>query len=61
MRGLGNVKMRGKKFRVLRCGCCVAEDFRDSERWREASNDIDFSTQNELEPEEYTWFQQKSN
>lgn len=25
----GNVNMRGKKTKVLACGCCVAEDLRD--------------------------------
>lgn len=29
MKGCGNIKMRGKKFKLLKCGCCVCEDFRD--------------------------------
>lgn len=42
MTGLGWVKMRGKKSKVLGCGCCVAEDFRDDARWKEAANEIRF-------------------
>lgn len=40
MEGLGWVKMRGKKSKVLGCGCCVAEDRRDEIRWKEAANEI---------------------
>jgi hypothetical protein len=42
MKGLGWVKMRGKKCKVLNCGCCVAENFRDEILWKEASNEIRF-------------------
>jgi hypothetical protein len=42
MTGLGWVKMRGKKCKVLNCGCCVAENFRDEILWKEASNEIRF-------------------
>lgn len=27
--GAGNINMKGKRYRLLRCGCCVAVDFRD--------------------------------
>lgn len=40
MQGLGWVKMHGKKSKVLRCGCCVAEDRREEIRWKEAANEI---------------------
>ena len=36
----GNVKMRGKKARVLSCGCCVALDLRDDEDSRLAEREI---------------------
>jgi len=42
MRGLGWVKMRGKKCKVLNCGCCVAEDHREEILWNEAANEISY-------------------
>jgi hypothetical protein len=44
MKGLGWVKMRGKKCKVLNCGCCVAEDRRDNILWNEAANEISYVT-----------------
>lgn len=29
--GAGNINMKGKKTLVLRCRCCVCEDFREQE------------------------------
>lgn len=40
MTGLGWVKMRGKKCKVLNCGCCVAENRKDDILWNEAANEI---------------------
>ena len=33
----GNVKMKGKKFKLLKCGCCECQDFRDknTEKFKE--------------------------
>lgn len=36
----GNVKMRGKKHKLLHCGCCVASDFRDGETEKYAKQQI---------------------
>jgi hypothetical protein len=44
MNGLGWVKMRGKKCKVLNCGCCVAENRRDDIIWNEAANEISYVT-----------------
>jgi hypothetical protein len=44
MTGLGWVKMRGKKCKVLNCGCCVAENRRDDIIWNEAANEISYVT-----------------
>jgi hypothetical protein len=44
MKGLGWVKMRGKKCKVLNCGCCVAENRRDDIIWNEAANEISYVT-----------------
>jgi hypothetical protein len=44
MNGLGGVKMRGKKCKVLNCGCCAAENRRDDILWREAANEIRYVT-----------------
>ncbi len=56
MKGLGNVKMRGKKCRVLGCGCCVAEDRRDDILWKEASNDISYVVSGQSERDEWYEF-----
>lgn len=37
---LGNIKMRGKKYRLLWCGCCEAQNFKDRERERDARKEI---------------------
>lgn len=50
--GAGDVNMRGKKTRAMRCGCCVCLDFReahkalvDKKEMREAKRgDVDPST-----------------
>jgi hypothetical protein len=34
--------MRGKKSKVLGCGCCVAEDHREEILWKEASNEVQY-------------------
>jgi len=37
----GNVKLKGKKSKVLQCGCCLAQDFRLRELIRGKQNEID--------------------
>jgi hypothetical protein len=49
MNGLGGVKMRGKKCKVLNCGCCAAENRRDDSLWREAANEISYVTSGQHE------------
>ena len=34
--GAKNVNMKGKKIKKLRCGCCIAYDFRD--KYKEISD-----------------------
>lgn len=36
----GNAKLRGKKHKLLHCGCCVAQDFRDKVTYKYAINQI---------------------
>lgn len=38
--GAGNAKLRGKKIKVMRCGCCVAFDFRDKCKEQLAKKEI---------------------
>lgn len=38
---IGNIKLRGKKSRLLSCGCCVAQNFKDKEREKEAAQEIE--------------------
>lgn len=40
----GNIKMRGKKCKLMGCGCCVAENRRDDVIWTEAANEISYVT-----------------
>lgn len=41
VRGIaGNCKLRGKRTRMLSCGCCDLQNFKWKERWKEAANDI---------------------
>jgi hypothetical protein len=49
MTGLGWVKMRGKKCKVLNCGCCVAENRRDDILWKEAANEVSYVTSGQHE------------
>lgn len=44
----GNVKMKGKKTKLLSCGCCVAEDFRFSELIKQAKKDIEYFKKEKL-------------
>ena len=44
----GNVNMKGKKYKLMRCRCCVCLDFRDRElkkehrkEMKEAKNELD--------------------
>ena len=36
----GNVKMRGKKTRLMSCKCCMMMDFREECRKKEAEEEI---------------------
>lgn len=40
---VGNVNLKGRKTKMLRCGCCVAVDLREKERIKEAKAEIDNS------------------
>lgn len=37
---VGNINLRGKKFRLLSCGCCAAIDVRDEVLEKEHKRDI---------------------
>ena len=39
-RGAGNVKMKGKKFKIMGCGCCYCIDFRDNELKKEHKKEM---------------------
>jgi hypothetical protein len=41
VRGAGNVNMKGKKYKLMRCRCCVCMDFRDRELKKEHKKEID--------------------
>ena len=43
----GNVKMKGKKTKLLYCGCCVAQDFRFTELLKQANKEINSFKQGE--------------
>jgi hypothetical protein len=51
--GLGWVKMRGKKCKVLNCGCCVAENRREDILWNEAANEISYEVSGQAEIDEW--------
>lgn len=36
----GSFNLKGKKYKLLSCKCCVAQDFRDRERTKEAKKEI---------------------
>lgn len=38
--GAGNVNMKGKKYRVMRCRCCWCIDFREDELKKEHIKEI---------------------
>lgn len=37
---VGNINLRGKRFKALRCGCCVVEDLRCREDAKQAQRMI---------------------
>lgn len=61
MTGLGWVKMRGKKTKVLGCKCCVAEDHRDDVRWDEAANEISYVVSGQAESDEWREIIERAN
>jgi hypothetical protein len=36
----GNINMKGKKYKVLKCGCCACEDYRDKELKKEHTKEV---------------------
>lgn len=38
--GAGNVNMKGKKHKTMRCGCCYCIDFREDELKKEHQKEI---------------------
>jgi hypothetical protein len=36
-----NYKLRGKREKLLSCGCCVLQNFTKDERWKEAKAEIE--------------------
>ncbi len=38
--GAGNVNMKGKKYKLMRCRCCVCIDFRERELKKEHKKEI---------------------
>lgn len=36
----GNIKMRGKKTKSMRCSCCVCQDYRDMVTEKAAEKEI---------------------
>ena len=38
----GNIKLHGKISKTLSCGCCDVFNFKNSERWKEAANEIKY-------------------
>ena len=36
----GNVNMKGKKYKLMRCRCCVCMDFRDRELKKEHTKEM---------------------
>jgi phosphoribosylformylglycinamidine (FGAM) synthase-like amidotransferase family enzyme len=52
--GAGNVNMKGKKYKLMRCRCCVCIDFRDRELKKEHRKEI-----NAFRKDEYVLADQK--
>jgi hypothetical protein len=61
MKGLGWVKMRGKKCKMLNCGCCVAENRRDDILWNEAANEISYEVSGQAEKDEWNEIIERAN
>lgn len=41
LRGVaGNAKLRGKRIKLMSCGCCVVQDFRLSERVKQSKREV---------------------
>jgi|694.fasta_scaffold00075_105 hypothetical protein len=36
----GQTNLKGKKYKLLSCKCCVVRDLRDKERTKEAKKDL---------------------
>jgi hypothetical protein len=53
MNNRGWVKMRGKKCKVLNCGCCVVENRRDDVLWKEAANEINYVVSGQAESDDW--------
>lgn len=44
----GNAKLRGKKVKLCRCGCCVITNFKNEEVKKEKLNEIKGFSKGEL-------------
>lgn len=40
LKNAGDVNLRGKKTKIMRCGCCECVDFRDKIRYKEHMKEI---------------------
>ena len=38
----GNANLKGKKYKLLSCKCCVIQDFRDRNRNKQAKKEINY-------------------
>lgn len=36
----GNVNLKGKKYKLLSCKCCMVQDFRDREQTKQAKKEM---------------------
>ena len=38
----GNANLKGKKYKLLSCKCCVIQDFRNRDRNKQAKKEINY-------------------
>ena len=38
----GNANLKGKKYKLLSCKCCVIQDFRDRDRNKQAKKEMNY-------------------
>jgi len=39
---VGNANLKGKKYKLLSCKCCVIQDFRDRDRNKQAKKEMNY-------------------